>query len=191
MLPPLLLLLADFLSKRIRVCWVKLFVCPHDRHEVFGIGQIDDVMRVSGKHMDCLDVVARDLEFDYFVRTDLAFLDQSVTGNDDEKFPFAVMPMLAFGDTRLGDVDAELSAVRGFEQFRERAARIAIHLQREDGFFFRQIRKIGRIELLGETIIRDLWHHKRLWLRLEGFKQFDNLTERDMMRRRNGAVSSL
>ena len=51
--------------------------------------------------MHRFDFIARNLEFDNFVRADFTFLNESVTGNDDKKLPFAVMPMLTFGYTGL------------------------------------------------------------------------------------------
>ena len=51
--------------------------------------------------MDSLDPVTADLEFDFFIGADLAFLDQPVSGHDHEEFPFAVVPVLPFGDAGL------------------------------------------------------------------------------------------
>jgi hypothetical protein len=42
------------------------------------------------------------------IRTDSAFLDQPVSGNDDEELPLAVVPMLTFGNSGLRDIDGEL-----------------------------------------------------------------------------------
>ena len=33
---------------------VEDFVAVHDRHEVFGIGEIDDIVSVTGQHDYCL-----------------------------------------------------------------------------------------------------------------------------------------
>ena len=93
---------------------VKLFVCPHQGNEVFGVGQVDDVVRPAGDHVDGFDFFAAHLERDLLVRVDIAFLDQRSAADDDEKLPLAVVPVLTLGYSGLADVDAELTAVYGF-----------------------------------------------------------------------------
>ena len=65
-----------------------------------------------------------------------------MTRDYDEELPLGVVPMLAFGDTRLGDIDADLSAIQGVDQLRETASVIHIHLQGECHLLFRKIREI-------------------------------------------------
>ena len=48
--------------------------------------------------------------------------------NHDKLLPFAVVPMLAFGDARFADVDAYLAAVFSVDKLGEGAAVVAIHL---------------------------------------------------------------
>lgn len=76
-------------------------------------------MRITRKHVDALDVVASDFEFDDFIRAKLTFLDKAVTADHNEELPFGIVPMLSFGDARLGDVDGDLAAVQGVDQLRE------------------------------------------------------------------------
>ena len=45
--------------KCIRMVWVKLLVCPHKGEGVLGVGQVDDVVRPAGDHVDSFDFVAR------------------------------------------------------------------------------------------------------------------------------------
>ena len=67
---------------------VKLLICPHDRYQVLGIGQVDDVVRVAGEHMNGFDLVAADLKFEHLVTADPALLNKSVPRHNNEKFPF-------------------------------------------------------------------------------------------------------
>ena len=82
---------------------VEELVGIHDGDEVVGVGQVDDVVRISREHMDGLDVIAADLPFEYarFRVVQIALLNESVAGDDDEELPFGVVPMLALGDTGL------------------------------------------------------------------------------------------
>ena len=73
---------------------------------MFGVAEVDDVVRVAGKHVDALDVVARDFKLDDFIRAELALLNEAVTADHDEELPLGVVPVLAFGDAGLADVDA-------------------------------------------------------------------------------------
>ena len=107
--------------------------------EVFGIGEVDDVVGIAGEHDDGLDFVTTHLIVEDFVRALLAELDEAVARDDDELFPLGVVPMLALGDTWLRDVDAHLSAVEGVDKFGERTAGIDVHLQVEDGLFLGKV----------------------------------------------------
>ena len=80
---------------------VKLLVGPHDRHQIFRLTQIDNVVGIARQHMNSLDSVTADLEFDLFIGADLAFLDQPVSGHDHEEFPLAVVPVLPLDDIGL------------------------------------------------------------------------------------------
>ena len=85
--------------------WVEDFVAVHYCDEVFGVGEVDDVVGVAWKHVYCLDLITRNLEVEDFVRAYSALLDKSVTAYDDEELPLGIVPVLAFGDARLADVD--------------------------------------------------------------------------------------
>ena len=47
--------------------------------------------------------------------------------NHDKLFPFAVVPMLTFGDAGFADVDAYLTAVFGVDKLGEGAAVVTVH----------------------------------------------------------------
>ncbi len=72
------------------------------------------------------------------------------------------MPVLAFGDAGLGDVDAHLTAAGSVDEFCERAAPVDVHFQVEDRLFFGQVAEIGREKTFGETVGRNLGYHQRL-----------------------------
>lgn len=118
---------------------IEYLVAVHDGDEVFGVGEVDDIVGIAGKHDDGLDFVTTHLVVEDFVGAFLAELDEAVARDDDELFPLGVVPMLTFGDTRLRDVDAYLSAVEGVNQFGERTASIDVHLQIEDGLFLGKV----------------------------------------------------
>lgn len=129
----------DFVKVGVGPVRIEYLVAVHDGDEVFGVGEVDDVVGVAGEHDDGLDFVTTHLVVEDFVGAFLAELDEAVARNDDELFPFGVMPMLSLGDTWLRDVDAYLSAVEGVNQFGERTAGIDVHLQVEDGLFLGKV----------------------------------------------------
>lgn len=67
-------------------------------------------MRIARQHLYCLNLVTADFVFTDFVRTDAAFLNQAMACDNDEEFPLGVMPVLALGNPRFGDVDGKLAA---------------------------------------------------------------------------------
>ena len=115
------------------------FVAVHDCHEVFIVGEVDDVVSVAGEHDDGLDLVAVHFIFEDFIGAFLSHLNQTVTLDDDELFPLGIMPVLSFCNTGFRDIDADMTAVGSAYKFCERTAIINIHLQIEDGFFCRQV----------------------------------------------------
>ena len=119
-------------------------------------------MGVTREHDDGLDPVTTHLVVEDFVGAFLAELDEAVARDDDKLFPLGVVPMLSFGDTGLGDVDAHLSTVEGVDQFGERSTWIYIHFQIEDSFFFGQVAQEGAIETLGKGVGRNLGNRQGL-----------------------------
>ena len=152
----------DFVKVGVGPVRIEYLVAVHDGDEVFGVGEVDDVVGVTGEHDDTLDFVTTHLVVEDFVRALLAELDEAVARDDDELFPLGVVPMLTLGDTGLGDVDAHLSAVEGVDEFGERTTLVNIHFQIEDSFFFGQVAQEGAIETLGKGVGRDLGNHQGL-----------------------------
>ena len=101
------------------------------------------------------------------------------------------MPVLAFGDAGLRDVDAYLTAVGSVDQFGKRATLVAVHLQVKHGFVFRQIAEIGREEALGEAVSRNLRNHQRLRQPGELMQQIYDFAECGMEGRRDIAVTAI
>ena len=65
------------------------------------------------------------------------------------------MPVLALGDSWLGDVDAHLTMSEGVEELGEAASGIHIHLVVIDGFLLWEVREIGGHELVAEAALRE------------------------------------
>ena len=110
--------------------------------------------------MDGLNPLAAHLEVEDFVRVDSPLLYQGPAADHDEQLPLAVVPMLTLGDAGSGDVDAELAALRGLQQLRERAALVCVHLQGEYRLLLRKVAQISGVEFLGEGALRYLRHDK-------------------------------
>lgn len=66
-------------------------------------------MRPAGNHIDCLDLIPAYFKFNHLSGINIALLNQTVTVDNDELFPFAVMPVLTFGDAGFSDIDAHLT----------------------------------------------------------------------------------
>lgn len=101
------------------MCGVEDFVAVHYGDEVFGVGEIDDVVGISREHDDRLYPVAGDFILQHFICPFLSHLYQAVALDDDKLFPFCVVPVLALGDAGLGNIDADLSALGSVDEFGE------------------------------------------------------------------------
>lgn len=157
---------------------VKDFVAVHDGDEVLCIREVDDIVGVAGEHVDSLDVVAIDLPLEdlAFRIIEVALLDKAMAFDYDELFELGVVPMLALRDAWLGNVDTDLTTVEGMDEFREGTTLIDIHLQRESDFVLREIREIGAVEFLGETVCGYLGNQQGVGLSSERLEKADNLT---------------
>ena len=170
---------------------VKQLVRPHDRDKIFGIGQVDNIVRITGQHVHGFDFFAAHLEFHDLVGANLAFLNQGAAAHDDEEFPLAVVPMFALGDSRLGNVHAELAAIHCLQELGKAAAGVYVHLEREAHLFLGQVAQVGGIELLREAAVRDFGHHQRIGLVVEDLQQVNDFAKLDLVDRRNGAVTAI
>ena len=72
-------------------------------------------MGVTGKHVDCLDVVSVDFPFQHLALRviEAALLDKAVSLHHYELFKLGIVPVLPLGDAGLGYVDAHLPCGEG------------------------------------------------------------------------------
>ena len=148
----------------IRLLGIENFITIHHRHKVLGLGEIDDIVSIAGEHVNGFYLVARDFKVEDLIGAYLSLLDEALTANYDEEFPLGVVPVLALSDARLGDVDADLSAVKGVDELGKGASRVNIHLQGEGYFFLGQVTQVGAVELLGKGAFWNLRYQESLWL---------------------------
>lgn len=147
-----------WIKESIRVRRIKDLIAIHHSDQILGVGEVDDVVRIAREHVDALDIVACDFEFDNLPLgiVKVALLDKAMTSNHNKELPLGVMPVLPLGDARLRDVDAHLAAIQGMHQLGERASLVHIHLQREGDLLLGKIREISGVKFLGETAVWNL-----------------------------------
>ena len=146
-------------------------------------------MRPAGDHINRFDLVAADLELDDLARVDIALLNQSVTVDDDEELPLRVVPVLSLRNARLADIDGDLAAVEGVDEFGEAPAIVAVHLERIFELLLRKIREIEGVQLLREGTLGRFGEKKGLREGFELLEEIDDLAESDLVRRRNVTIS--
>ena len=140
-------------------------------------------MRITRNHLHDPDLFATYLIIDHrvivavFVFAHLAQLDQSVSVHHHELFVLRVMPVLALGDTRFGDIHRELPPVSSADNLREASPRIRIHLQVVSEPVGRKVRQIGRIEFLGKTVFRRVGNLQRFGHSPERMQQIYDPTQ--------------
>ena len=78
------------LKEGVRPVGVEELVGPHERDQIFRVREIDDIVGITGKHVDGLGALAADFKFQNLLRSQLPLLDQPVAGDHDEKLPLAV-----------------------------------------------------------------------------------------------------
>lgn len=180
----ILSLVLNSLKKRVGVLGVEGLVGPHDRHEVLGVGQVGDGVRVAGDHLHGAHVGARDgvlvdgERVSIGVLPHLPQLDRRGAGDHQEPLPLAHVPVVALGDAGPRDVDGHLAALRRAQELGERAAVVNVGLQ--------AIGEVPRLvvgqerapELLGEGALRKVGHRERLAAVAEAVEQVDDLAER-------------
>lgn len=170
---------------------VKDLVAGHDRHQIFRLGQVDDVVGPAGDHMDRLDLIPGNLKLHRLAGVDVPLLNQAVTGHDDEQLPFGVVPVLPLGDAGAADVDGHLAAVGGVDELGKGAPVVRIHFQGILELIRGQIGQIQGIQLLCKRAIRHFRHHKGGRLRLELLQQVHNLAQGDLVGHGDTAVASV
>ncbi len=176
-------------KKSIGFLWVEDLVAVHYGYKVFGIAEINDIVRKAREHVDGGDVIAIDLPLQHFAFgiIQVPLLNQAMPLDHNELLELGIVPVLALGDAGLGDVDAHLARIQGMHQLGEGAAVVHVHLEREGGLLVRQVAEVGAVEFLGKAAGRDLGDHQGLGLFGEALQEFDYLAQSDVMG--NGAVA--
>lgn len=165
------------------VLGVEGLVGPHDRHEVLGVGQVGDGVRVArdhlhGAHVGAAHHVLVDGErVAVGVLPHLPQLDRRGAGDHQEPLPLAHVPVVALGDAGPRDVDGDLAALGRTQELRERAA--VVHVGPE------AVGEVPRLvvgqertpELLGEGALRQVGHRERLAAVAEAVEQADDLAQ--------------
>lgn len=173
----------DLLVVGIGAPGVEGLVCPHDRHEVLGVGQVGDGVRVARDHLNHAHVRAGDgvlVDGEWVpigVLPHLPELDARGAGDHQEPLPLAHVPVVALGDAGPGHVDGDLAALGRTQELRERAARVRVGLK--------AIGEVPRLvvgqerapQLLGEGAFRQVGHRERLAAVAEAVQQVDDLAQ--------------
>ena len=113
--------------------WIKLLISPHNSHKVLCLTQIDNVMGITGEHMNSLDLISTNFKLDNFVSTYLTLLNKTMTGNNYKELPLAVMPVLSLSNPGIANIYRELTTVSSFQKLGKASSVIAVHLQIKDG----------------------------------------------------------
>ena len=171
----------DLLVVGVGVLGVEGLVGPHDRHEVLGVGQVGDGVRVAGDHLHGSHVGTRDDVLVDGERVPLGILphlpelDRRGAGDHQEPLPLAHVPVVALGDAGPRDVDGDLAALGRAQELGERAA--VVHVGPE------AIGEVPRLvvgqerapELLGEGALRQVGHRESLAAVAEAVEKVDDL----------------
>lgn len=181
--PLALIFTLDFLKICVGIRGIEGLVGPHDCHEVLGVRQVGDGVRVAGNHLHGAHVRAGDdilVDGEWVavgVLPHLPQLDRRGAGNHQEPLPLAHVPVVALGDTGPRDVDGDLAALRRAKELGERAARVHVGLE--------AIGEVARLvvgqerapELLGEGALGEVGHRQRLAAVSEAVQQVDDLAQ--------------
>ena len=154
-------------KKGIGAAGVKDLVAGHDRDQLLRVAEIDDAVGPAGDHVHRLDALAGNGELHGFAGGKAALTDERRTVDHDEQLPLAIVPVLALGDARAGNIHAHLPAVGGLEQFGEAAPLVGIHPQAIFKLLRREIGEVEGIELLGKGAVGHFRHEQRFRLGLE------------------------
>ena len=142
------------LKESIRPPRIKHLIAIHHRHQILRLRKIDDIVRVPGQHMHCLNLVTGNLPLQHLPLRiiQIPLLNQSVTFHHNKLLKLGIVPMLPLRNPRLRDIEGHLPAGKGMHQLRKASSIIHIHLQRERHLRSRQITQVGRVQLLRKTL---------------------------------------
>ena len=173
----------DLLVVGVGVLGVEGLVGPHDRHEVLGVGQVGDGVRVAGDHLHGSHVGAGDgvlVDGERLapgVLPHLPQLDRRGAGDHQEPLPLAHVPVVALGDPGLGHVDGDLAALGRAQELRERAARVRVGLEAVGEVARLVVGQERAPELLGEGALGEVGYREGLAAVSEAVEQVDDLAQ--------------
>lgn len=173
----------DLLVVGVGVLGVEGLVGPHDRHEVLGVGQVGDGVRVAGDHLNgshigaAHDVLVDGERLAFGVLPHLPQLDGGGAGDHQEPLPLAHVPVVALGDAGPRDVDGDLAALGSAQELRERAAAVNVGLQAIGEMPRLVVGQERAPEFLGEGALRQVRHRERLAAVAEAVEQVDDLAQ--------------
>lgn len=165
------------------VLGVEGLVGPHDRHEVLGVGQVGDGVRVAGDHLHGSHVRAGDgvlvdgERVALGVLPHLPQLDRRGAGDHQEPLPLAHVPVVALGDAGPGHVDRDLAALGRAQELRERAALVGVGPEAVGEVARLVVGQERAPELLGEGALGEVGDGKRLAAVAEAVEQVDDLAQ--------------
>lgn len=165
------------------VLGVEGLVGPHDRHEVLGVGQVGDGVRVAGDHLHGAHVGTRDGVLVHGERVSIGVLphlpqlDRRGAGDHQEPLPLAHVPVVALGDAGFGNVDGDLAALGRAQELRERAARVRVGPEAVGEVPRLVVGQERAPELLGEGALGEVGHRERLAAVAESAQQVDDLAQ--------------
>lgn len=173
----------DLLVVGIWILGIEGLVCPHDRHEVLGVGQVGDGVRVPGDHLDHAhvapldDVLVDGERVAIGVLPHLPQLDRRGAGDHQEPLPLAHVPVVALGDSGPRDVDGDLAALRRAQELGERAAVVGVGLEAVGEVPRLVVGQERAPELLGEGAVGQVGHREGLAAVSEAIQQVDDLAQ--------------
>ena len=173
----------DLLVVGVGVLGVEGLVGPHDRHEVLGVGQVGDGVRVAGDHLHGAHVRAGDdvlvdgERISIGVLPHLPQLDARGAGDHQKPLPLGHVPMVALGDAGSAHVDGDLAALARAQELGERASFIHVGLKAVGEAARLVVGKERAPEFLGEGALGKVRHRKRLAAVAEAAQQVDDLAQ--------------
>ena len=111
----------NLLKESIWFAGVEDFIAVHYCYKIFGIAQINDVVRISRKHVNCLHLIATHFPFQHLALrvVQVSLLDEAMTFHHDELLELRIVPVLTLSNTRLTDINGHLPCIKRMHQFSE------------------------------------------------------------------------
>lgn len=171
----------DLLVVGVGALGVEGLVGPHDRHEVLGVGQVGDGVRVARDHLDHAhvapldDVLVKGVGLALGVLPHLPQLYGRGAGDHQEPLPLAHVPVVALGDAGPAHVDGHLAALGRAQELGERAAVVGVGLEAVGEVPRLVVGQERAPELLGEGALGQVGHREGLAAVSEAVQQVDDL----------------